>query len=400
MRILVAEDDRITRVTLLRHLERWGHDVATAEDGQRAWELFNSGKFDVVLTDWEMPRLSGVELIERVRGRPDGADFTYVIMLTSRSDKSDVVRGIEAGADDFIAKPFDREELRVRLFAGERIVHLERTLSDQNAKLRAAGERMRRDLQAASRVQRAMLPQKAIVTPHVTTTWTYVPTDELAGDAIGLHLLDDRYLVCYLADVSGHGVPAALLAVTTMHELTPSPEGASLLRDASTAGPVGTLRAPGRVAFEINRRFTSGAHDGRYLTMVFCVLDTHLGRLYYTTAGHFNPLVLRGPQVVPLPEAGGLPLAVVPDAEYDDAMIQLCPCDRVYLYSDGIIEQFDGTGEEQFGLQCLVSLITSLRDRPIDLIGDEVAQALGKWAGGSSFADDVSLVAVEWLGQR
>ena len=149
MRILVAEDERITRVSLIRQLERWGHEVTAAEDGQRAWELFASDQFDIVLTDWEMPRLSGVELIERIRGGRDGAaGFVYVVMLTSRSDKSDVVRGIEAGADDFLAKPFDQEELRVRLFAGERIVRLERTLQAQNAELRTAGERMRRDLHA------------------------------------------------------------------------------------------------------------------------------------------------------------------------------------------------------------------------------------------------------------
>ena len=99
--------------------------------------------------------------------------------------------------------------------------------------LRKAGERMHRDLESATRVQRAMLPQHPLNTPFVNTAWTYVPTDELAGDALGLHLMDDRYLVFYVVDVSGHGVPAALLAVTAMHELTPTPEGSSLLRDPS-----------------------------------------------------------------------------------------------------------------------------------------------------------------------
>lgn len=400
MRILVAEDERITRVSLIRQLERWGHEVTAAEDGQRAWELFVSDQFDIVLTDWEMPRLSGVELIERIRGGRNGAaGFVYVVMLTSRSDKSDVVRGIEAGADDFLAKPFDQEELRVRLFAGERIVRLERTLQSQNAELRSAGERMRRDLHAAARVQRAMLPHDVIVTPHVRTAWTYVPTDELAGDALGLHLVDDRYLVFYLADVSGHGVPAALLAVTAMHELTPQSEGACLLRDdASAPGAVGTVRAPARAVSEINRRFTSGEHDGRYLTLVLCVLDTYEGRLHFTSAGHFNPLLLRGTDVIPLADAGGLPLALVPDAEYDDASIQLDSGDRVYLYSDGIIEQFDRAGAEQFGLQRFVTALTTCRDSALERGTAQVVDQLGQWSGSKSFTDDVSLVAIEWLG--
>ena len=403
MRILVAEDERITRVSLIRQLERWGHEVTAAEDGQRAWELFASDQFDIVLTDWEMPRLSGVELIERIRGGRDGAaGFVYVVMLTSRSDKSDVVRGIEAGADDFLAKPFDQEELRVRLFAGERIVRLERTLQAQNAELRTAGERMRRDLHAAARVQRAMLPPRdAIVTPRVRTAWTYVPTDELAGDALGLHLIDDRYLVCYVADVSGHGVPAALLAVTAMHELTPQSEGACLLRDdASAPGSIGTMRAPARVVTEINRRFTSGERDGRYLTLVLCVLDTYEGRLHFTTAGHFNPLVLRGMHVIPVTDAGGFPLALVPDAEYDDASIQLNSGDRVYLYSDGIIEQFDRAGAEQFGRSRFLTALTTSRDSTLDRGVAQVVEHLGQWAGSRSFSDDVSLVAIEWLGAQ
>ena len=91
-----------------------------AEDGQQAWERFDAaggGVFDVVVTDWDMPGVSGLELVRRIRGanRPD---YVYVIMLTSRSDKADVVNGIEAGADDFVSKPFDRDELRVRVLAG------------------------------------------------------------------------------------------------------------------------------------------------------------------------------------------------------------------------------------------------------------------------------------------
>ena len=159
MRILIAEDERITRTTLARQLQSWGHEVTAAEDGHEAWERLGAAEFDIVITDWEMPRLSGLELVQRIREAPAGA-YTYVILLTSRSNKSDIVSGIEAGADDYVAKPFDRDELRVRLLAGERIVRLERTLSKQNADLRDASERIHEGLQAAARVQQSMLPRQ------------------------------------------------------------------------------------------------------------------------------------------------------------------------------------------------------------------------------------------------
>src|SRR5215208_3334112 len=147
MRILIAEDERITRMTLTRQLQSWGHEVIAAEDGEQAWQTFTVGEFDIVITDWEMPRLSGPELVARIRGVSRNI-YTYVIILTSRSDKSDIVTGIEAGADDYVSKPFDREELRVRLLAGERIVRLERALNRQNAELRDANERIHHGLRA------------------------------------------------------------------------------------------------------------------------------------------------------------------------------------------------------------------------------------------------------------
>src|SRR5918994_7683897 len=105
MRILIAEDEAITRMSLSRQLRSWGHEVTAAEDGQQAWDILGGdAEFDIVITDWEMPRMSGVELVGRFR-RTTRASYTYCILLTSRSEKADVVNGIEAGADDFLSKP-------------------------------------------------------------------------------------------------------------------------------------------------------------------------------------------------------------------------------------------------------------------------------------------------------
>jgi sigma-B regulation protein RsbU (phosphoserine phosphatase) len=344
-----------------------------------------------------MPHISGVELVGRIRAARDRA-FVYVIMLTSRSDKADLVLGIEAGADDYVSKPFDKEELRVRLLAGERIVRLERTLIAQNSDLRAASERMRRDLDAAARVQRAMLPNEPIDTPYVHTAWTYVPTDELAGDAIGMHLVDDRYLVAYVLDVSGHGVPAALLAVTAMHELSPLADRTSLVRDMAGSGATGTVMKPAEVAAGINRRFASSDNDGRFVTMVLCVLDTHTGQFHYTSAGHPLPVIARRGTHVPVVEAGGLPLAVIAEAPYDDAVVQLEPGDRVYLFSDGIFEQADAANSGMFGIDRLANELVNRSGQAPEVAVKDIVKLLSEWAGSGSYTDDVSLVAIDWRG--
>jgi phosphoserine phosphatase RsbU/P len=406
MRILIAEDERITRMTLARQLTSWGHEVTAAEDGQQAWERLSApdaAEFDIVITDWEMPRVSGVELVRRIREEPrrSAATYTYVILLTSRSEKADIVKGIEAGADDFVSKPFDRDELRVRLLAGERVVNLERALSRQNTELRDANARIRVGLQAAARVQQSMLPRQNIVTPRARTAWKYVPTDELAGDAIGLHLIDDRYLITYVVDVSGHGVPAALLAVSAMHAMAPIPEATSLLRDMTggAGGEMGTVRRPDRVATELNRTFRAGENDGRYLTMVLCVLDTEDGRLLMARAGHPPPIVLRGGDSVPVPDAGGFPIGMLDAVEYEEVALQLQPGDRVCLFSDGVIEQTDSIGDKQFGAERLREFLLSHNAAPAEQLVAETAAELSAWAGSGSFVDDVSLVVVEWLGR-
>jgi two-component system NtrC family sensor kinase len=137
MKVLIAEDDPISRALLQGHLQKWGHEVTAATTGGEAWRLFEAGSYPLVVSDWMMPEMDGPELVRRIRAsaRPG---YVYVILLTARTQKTDVVVGMEAGADDFVTKPFDREELRVRLRAGERIVHLEHTLAEQNLALREA----------------------------------------------------------------------------------------------------------------------------------------------------------------------------------------------------------------------------------------------------------------------
>lgn len=161
---------------------------------------------------------------------------------------------------------------------------------------------------------------------------------------------------------------------------------------------IGTVQAPSHIAGQMNRRFRAADNDGRFLTMILCILDTHAGRLHFTSAGHPSPLVLRGNAIIPLPEAGGLPLAVIDDSDYEQGVVDLQPGDRVYLFSDGILEQMDSQHAEEFGLERLTALLTGMSADPADRVVAGVVNALTDWSGGKTFKDDVSLVMVEWLG--
>lgn len=131
MRILIAEDDPVSRRVLEATLRRWGHEVEVTCNGAEAWERLQEPSAPrVAILDWMMPEVDGVEVCRRVRALPGGGRF-YLILLTAKGESADVVTGLDAGADDYVVKPFDRQELHARLRAGERLMRLQEALAQR-----------------------------------------------------------------------------------------------------------------------------------------------------------------------------------------------------------------------------------------------------------------------------
>ena len=138
MRVLIAEDDNAYRKLLETNLAKWGYEIIMAEDGNQAWEILSKDDApNLAVLDWMMPGMDGVEVCKKVRGRERGP-FTYLILLTAKSEKENVLSGFDAGADDYIVKPFDRLELKARLSVGERMVNLELNLRSKILELTKA----------------------------------------------------------------------------------------------------------------------------------------------------------------------------------------------------------------------------------------------------------------------
>jgi sigma-B regulation protein RsbU (phosphoserine phosphatase) len=128
-RILIAEDHYVSRHLLERNLSNWGFEVITAEDGEAAVRVLESKDAPpLAIVDWMMPRMDGLEVCRRVRELRD-RPYIYLVLLTAKSHKEEIATGLEAGADDYVVKPFDPDELRARLKVGQRVVELERTLA-------------------------------------------------------------------------------------------------------------------------------------------------------------------------------------------------------------------------------------------------------------------------------
>ena len=169
--ILIAEDDRMFRVLLQSWLEDRGYSVTIAENGQQAWELLQSENAPkLVILDWMMPGMTGPEICRELRSRSN-LRYRYVLLLTARNDKQDLVAGLEAGADDYLSKPFDAMELHARLKVGERILDLQEQLLAAQEALRfeathdsltgvwnggAIMQAMDREIERAARMQTAL----------------------------------------------------------------------------------------------------------------------------------------------------------------------------------------------------------------------------------------------------
>jgi DNA-binding response OmpR family regulator len=142
-RVLLAEDEPVTRRLLEAQMTRFGFEVVPVSDGLKAWDVLQTPEApSLVVLDWNMPGLDGPEVCQKIRSSPR-SNYTYMLLVTARAAKSDVVQGLSAGADDFVSKPVDPDELHARLKTGERIVRLEQTLAAQVKELQAASEHVR-----------------------------------------------------------------------------------------------------------------------------------------------------------------------------------------------------------------------------------------------------------------
>jgi serine phosphatase RsbU (regulator of sigma subunit) len=262
----------------------------------------------------------------------------------------------------------------------------------QNHELSQANQRMKRDLDAAARVQQTLLPDKFPEVQGLRFAWSYKPCDELAGDALNIVRINDDLIAVYLLDVSGHGVPAALLSVTVTRSLNPGAGGAASL----VAGPGADPQAvdPVQVASRLNSLYPMASNGNHYFTMIYGLLDVRTRRFRFTVAGHPGPILApTGGQPQRL-DVSGFPIGMIDGVEFDESVIELQPGDRLYLHSDGVTEEAN-VREELFGDERLLSAIADGQALSLSETVESLVQKVIAWRGEDHLRDDVSILAIE-----
>ena len=399
--VLVADDDPITRQLLKRYLEGKGHTVLVAVDGEQAWEIFENHQPRLVVTDWRMPKLDGLQLCEKIRDFQT-AHYTYVLILTSTTEKEAMALGFAAGADDFMTKPFNREELNWRVQSGMRVIQLHSTLEkrihqldDARKELEDANQQMKQGLEAAAKTQQSLLPKSPPDDQSIRCSWSYEPSDHLGGDSINIFRLTENKVGFFIADVCGHGLPSALLAVSLHRVLTPVLGQASLLTGDKNVDPLELFSDPGRVLTEVNHRFPMKIENGEYFTAVYGVVDTEKGELRYAGAGHPNPVLVSPNQKISLLATEGFPIGFDDEVVYATQVMPLNAGDRIYVYSDGVVECQNPAGN-MFGMERLTEELKNNLDKPIEETVQHLVRERANWEQGQE--DDISMILLEFLG--
>ncbi|WP_155642069.1 PP2C family protein-serine/threonine phosphatase [Burkholderia cepacia] len=384
--ILVVDDSASYRMLLRRALGKLGFEIVEAEHGLQALQLLREcPDIAMVICDWDMPELDGPDLCRAVREGELGR-YVYLILLTARDGSDALIDGMEAGADDFLTKPVDINELRVRLRAGLRVIDLEAALAERNHHLETAYRQMQGDLQAAAAVQTSMLPPPHLRIGGIECEWLFMPSAYLSGDMLNVRAVEGAHVMFCAIDVAGHGVQAAMLSVIVNR----------LLARHAEAGSTSAQLSPAAVVDEMNRQFLDEAVDASYFTMVYGVLDTRTGEGRLTQAGHTHPLLVSAAGDVSQLGDGGFPVGLLAGCEYDSVPFRLRPSDRLWLYSDGVTECAAPDGE-QFGDERLRAFLSSRAQVPLGEALDGLSAELQSWRGAerSSFDDDVSVLALE-----
>lgn len=400
MRILIVDDDVSTRVLLQLYLTKWGYEVIITSNGNEAWEIIKNEDIRFVISDWTMPNMNGLELCDKIR-KTNFPYYVHVILLTSKDSKNELIEGLEAGADEFISKPFDKEELRVRLQTTARILKLElelesrsKELTESNNKLKNAYTEISNDLKAASKVQENLLPYTGLNLEGVKFEWMFLPCAYVAGDIFNYYILDETHLGFYIIDVAGHGVPAAMLSVTLSNILSPSTTTSHLLKKTFPNSNQYEITSPQTVTAELNKQFLNKGDSIQYFTMVYGVIDTKTGKTKITQAGHPSPIHLPLKGEPKLIGDGGFPIGILSDAEYEEQTFQLNKGESLFLYSDGITECFNKDGE-MFNEEKLITFIDENRSLTITDLILKLKELLYNWRKDDQFEDDVTLLCIE-----
>ncbi|WP_265501835.1 PP2C family protein-serine/threonine phosphatase [Paracoccus beibuensis] len=395
--VLLADSSAGERRLLARLLRRGGYDVAEASDGAEALAMCRDLSPELVLSDWDMPQMSGLEFCRAFR-KLQRRNHGYFVMMTRSVNAADITAGLEAGADDFLARPIVPLELLARLAAGERIVRVEEELRASNKQLRDALAKLsetqaviEHDLREARKLQQGLVRERSGRFGPTEISLLLRPAGHVGGDLVGFFPISDDRIGLYALDVSGHGVTAALLTAQLSVHLSGSADQNVALRGAQSGQEAA---GPAALAHFFNNMMLEEMNTDSYFTMIYGELNHRTGRLRMVQAGHPHPVLQRSDGTILHLGRGGMPIGVLEEPIFDEIDVTLHPGDRLLIASDGITEARTPNGR-QLGTEGLEAVMRTNAFLHGHAFLESMAWSVSEYCRGER-QDDVSAVLLEF----
>jgi len=379
-KILIVEDEMVNQLIFKQTLEAQGYEVAVASDGETGLALTKTFAPALIICDWMMPQMSGLEVCQAIKADPKLTNI-FFILLTARTELQDRIEGLDSGADDFLNKPIQSSELLARVRAGLRIYQSAQDLRLLTDKLQAQQQRLSAELFQAATYVASLLPRS--LSGSVNITSQFLPSAQLGGDSFDFYWLDDDHLLLYVLDVSGHGLGAALPSVSVQQ----------VMRSQSL--PNTNFYDPVSVMTGINQIFQMGIQNPRFLTLWYGVYCQSEQTLTYASAGH-PPAILVTPdgEIQHVGQSGQVPIGMFTSSIYQSHQCAVPPGSVLYSFSDGLyeIEEADGNLWTHTGFSDMLGRLHQAG--PVDL--PDVLKTIYQLKGIESFEDDCSIVQAQF----
>jgi len=372
---VLVVDDAPANIQVVNSILKDTYKVRIATNGAKALELVGvAPPPDLILLDIMMPGIDGYEVCTRLKNDAATKDIP-VIFLTGQTETADETRGFDVGAVDYIHKPFSPAVVKARVQT-----HL--VLRGIREQLAAQLFTIQQELATARQIQLSILPREIPKIQGLDIAARYIPMTSVAGDFYDFIVVDDKHVGVLVADVSGHGMPAALIA--------------SMLKIAFAA-QAAHVAHPEEVLLGLNRALC-GKFQHHYVTAACAYFDMEKRTLTYAGAGH-PPLLVWGPGREGVREVteNGLFLGMFEFATYTSVEMDLAPDDRVLLYTDGIPETVN-SADTQFGDERFRQFLASRPHESVDAFADELLAEVSRWSARGAeeeLDDDITMVAFQ-----
>jgi len=271
-----------------------------------------------------------------------------------------------------------------------------RRLTDEliatNAELTEKQKKLDEDLQAAAGIQQNLLPRNPPEVDNLDIAWKFMPSEQIGGDIFNVLRLDEDHLGFYMIDVSGHGVPPALVTFSISQTL--QPHMGCTIRKRPGFTPDHQVVSPGEVLKSLDEEYPWERFE-RFLTIIYLIVNIRNGHMIYSNAAHPPPILLHADGALELLEEGGTIIGLDGILPFEEGEKILSPGDKIILYTDGVFEFVDSRGEI-FGEKRFHELVKGLYRLPIGAVLDEIVLAIERFVQGAKLQDDVSLLGIEF----